>query len=672
MADEKQEGAGPFVALRERYRVFPATPLPDLDTPTAQAFMAEDGLDEEKPLFALVVHPGVVVRMNALRALKGIEGNGVMALEDWGVIDWPPLRRKVVAILYARPLGGRVMADLASEIKRIEDFEVVAKVVAPAAAALAKLSGNGLSHRAIRPTNMFWTTQAKEKIVLGDCATGPPASGQPALLEPVESAMAHPTARGEGGIGEDLYALGASLAVLLVGRAANVGLADSEVIRAKILHGSYSVVVGEDRLPVPIVELLRGLLSDDARERWSRESLDQWINGRRLPPLGIKLEKRPARAFTFAGRDYQSVRELAMDFVAKWDEAMPVILDGKLELWLRRALDFKEKANAIAMTVQTTGYSVSEKRMANDVMLARVCMILDPTAPIRYKTLAFLPEGFGTMLAMTMSQGGDPKLLMEALMRDLVHQWAETREGYNPEVTVIETRLRQARNFYERASIGHGVERAVYDLCEAVPCLSTLVSDEYVLEMRDLLPALNASAKKADNKSWPVDRHIAAFITARTNFDVERQLNEIADPGVERSTLAMLNLLATIQWRLSQTGLYGLVSWVGGLMQPAINSYHSRVKRRELEREVPRIVRQGSLVDLSRLLDNPEERAKDQLGFEEARAEWLRTAQQIKDIEQGRDKTDEKVMTTSQQVAGFVSVCIAGITVVIVAISRLF
>ena len=97
-----------------------------------------------------------------------------MTLVDYGVVDWPPARRKVMAAIYERPLGGRVMADISGEIKRVEDNELIKKVIIPVAAALREMGRHNLTHRAIRPTNIFWATPERESVVLGDCATAPP------------------------------------------------------------------------------------------------------------------------------------------------------------------------------------------------------------------------------------------------------------------------------------------------------------------------------------------------------------------------------------------------------------------------------------------------------------------------------------------------------------------
>ena len=674
MANEQQKGQGTAVVLRDRYAIYPESPLPEFNTVTAQAFLAEDRREgnQGKPLFALVVKAGVPLRMNALRVLKGLETPGLMAMQEWGAMDWPPAERKLMVVVYTRPTGGRVMSDLNAEFKRVEESEVLRKVVAPITESLKLIAIHRLTHRGIRPTNMFWASPDRDRIVLGDCATAPPAFEQGAPFETPEMAMTHPAGRGEGHYTDDFYALGASLVMLLHGRNTATNHSDEEVIRAKIERGSYSALVTETRLSIQIIELLRGLLCDDPEERWTADALEQWLGGRRMMPMQAKIEKHAGRAFAFAGKEYVSPRLLASALAKNWEAAMPVVMEGQLELWLRRSLEDKDRANAVAAAVQLTGYTASDKRSANDTTLARVCLILDHLAPVRYKSVSAMPDGIGFLFAMAMAEGGDLRVLVEMLVREVPHVWHDARPGYHPDIATSDGKLRRQKTYLDRATIGNGVERVLYELNEGVPCMSPFTADEFVLDLRDLLPALNNVAKKVDGKAWPVDRHVAAFVITRANFEVERLISDVADPSIERSTLAMLALLALVQWRLGQMGLFGLASWVGGLMQPAINSYHNRQKRRELEREIPKLVRTGSLIELARLLDNPDEKARDAEGFHFARAEWLDAATQIADLSSGKSQRDGRVAAMAQQVAALISVSIALVTLVAQAVARLF
>ncbi len=113
------------------------------------------------------------------------------------------------------------------------------------------------------------------------------------------------------------------------------------------------------------------------------------------------------------------------------------------------------------------------------------------------------------------------------------------------------------------------------------------------------------------------------------------------DARPDRATTGMLSVLAIVQWRLGPDAVYGLASWVGGLMGPIINSYENRQKRKEIEKEIPKLVRKGNLPELYNYLDNPEERQRDAEGFAWAKAEFAAAEKQIYELQHGQVDRDE-------------------------------
>lgn len=670
--EEAPKSSGGAPVLQGRYTVYPNKPLPELNTPTAHAFLAEDRRDPKRPLFALICRPNLPPRTNVMRSLKGVQTPGLLQLVEWGAALWPPAGRHCMMVVYDRPTGGRVMTTLNAEIRRYEDWEVSKKLVAPLTAAVKELAARGVTHRAIRPTNMFYMTGDRDSIVLGDCVTAPPGFDQPAMFETIESGMAQFAGRGSGTYGNDLYSLGVSLVLLLLGHNPVAAQDDEAILRSKVANGSYSALVADERLPLSSIELLRGLLCDDPDERWTTESLELWLSGRRLSPIQAKLPKRAQRGFPFNGREYNTARDIGMAFTRHWDEAIPVVLEGKLELWLRRALEDKDRAEGVAAAVRNVTGSLNDRRVAADVMLAKVCMVLDPTAPIRYKGLHVMPDGFGPALAWMVAEQRDLKLLIECLAREVPKLWLSEREKYSPENTILEQNFRELRDFLKSTAIGAGIERCLYVLNETLPNQSPLVSEDYVVEIREVLPALDRAAKRSDHRSWPCDRHIVAYLACHLNYDITKQLQALNDPDPAMSTLGMLNLFAILQWRLGPPELFGLTSWVGGLLGPVINSYHSRERRRAVEREIPHLVRQGSLLELYRFVDAPEERQKDATGFAWAQAEWAAAEQEVADLESAKTTRDETAVRIGKQTAATTSVVIGLFTMTILTIMELW
>ena len=674
MPNDKDKGSGAVVTLRERFLIFPGNPIPELSTPNAKAFVAEDRRERDKEVFALIVKPGFTPRIPILRLLKGVDNPGLLPLIEWGATDWPPAGRKVMAMIYAKPLGGCVWDPKSgSTLKRIDDAEITKKVIGPAVAALKFLKSQNLTHRAIRPTNMFWASSERDRVVFGDAASCPPAYEQPLALEPIESALSMPAGRGDGTNANDVYSFGASLASLIQNRDFSNVQNEELMIRHKMVMGSYSALAGEARMPLPLVEILRGTLCDDAQERWDTEAMDLWQSGRRLTPLVPRIEKRAVRSFNISGKEYMTARELAMGIYNAWETALPQIGDGKLETWLTRAMDNKDKGTAVSIVLAGDPTAV-DRRIAADISLAKVCMLLDSMAPIRYKTLSVMIDGFRWLLPMTMASGGDVRTVAESLMRELPKAWFATRESYNPDNSVLDAGFRTQKGYLDRGLIGNGIERVLYEMNDSVPCLSPMLAEDYVLELRDLLPALNAYAKRKGETSPgnAVDRHIAAFVAARANFEVERIIADLAVPNEARKIMAMINLLAMIQWRVGVSGMNSLTMWLAHMAKPAINAFHNREKRRQLEEELPKVGREGNIVELSRLLDSAEERGADIRLFEEAKAQWLEAYRQVVDIEEGHEDLRDTATRTGQQIASLVSITLGFIAITVSLLEMVF
>ena len=664
--------SGPPGMLRDRYVVVATQPLPEYSTSLSDAYVAEDKKEPNRKLFGLVCKPGVPPRLGVMRALKGVSYLGVMQLVEWGPMNWPAAGRQCMTLIYERPQGQRLMRNLKDEIPKFQDHEISRRVVEPMVAVLKDLSARGASLRGIRPTNLFFMDERGDRIALGDCSSVPAALDQPAVFEPIESAMCSNLARGAGSSADDMYSLGATLAVLMIGRLPTSHMDDETILRNKLEYGSYGTIVGENRLPLAIVELLRGLLCDDEKIRWTPELLELWVQGRRMTPIQAKQEKRAARAFPFQGREYLTGRELAAAFARHWDAALAIVLEGKLELWLRRAVEDKEKAEAVADQVRMAMTATTEKAAAEQIMLTRVLMMLDPLAPIRYRGFGAMPDGIGVALAVQVAKQADTKLLIEMIRRDVPKNYYEV-QGAERDDPLIENNFREIRNLMSQTGLGFGLERALYELNDALPCQSPLVGESYVTDIKEMMMGLNIyGAAKGDAKQWPCDRHIAAFIGARARSDVDRNLAAINDQDKAKALMALLNMLAVFQYRLGPESLPGLASWVAKLATTLVESYNSREKRKEFETVLPKLAKRGSVVEIFQLLDDPNSKEKDVNDFAWAQAQYMAAEEAVKRIE----SQEEDVMSGSdrvgKQVAAVTGIMVGMLTITICIILKVW
>ncbi|CCG08499.1 hypothetical protein [Pararhodospirillum photometricum] len=662
--------SGPVV-LRERFEIDPSKPLAALDMPNARAFACSDRRNPQRPVYALIVDGPLPPRVGVMRTLRGVSATGLLPLMEWGVVDWPALDGRVMAVVYERPMGGRVMRDMGEVFQPVPDQHFIKLVLKPLVAALGELRLHSVVHRAIRPTNLYWMDREQTRIALGDCATSPPGYDQPMICETIEGGMANPEGRGAGYYPADMYALGATLVTLSVGHNTRSDLTDDEILTSKISNGSYASVVGEERVPLAVIELARGLLVDDPAQRWTLDAIDLWLNGRRTMPLQTKQDKRSQRPFSFRGDEYFTCRSLAHALARDWEAGAVPIMENKVETWLRRGLEMTELADSVSNIVRASNATAKEAGPIRDLAMAAVLTLMDPVAPVRCNKIRMHMEALGTALACTLALRGDVRPYVDMIMRDFAKTWVAAQDDFQLDYTRFDGEFRDLRSYLVQTSKGGGVERCLYELNEALACRSALLLDQCVVEIKDLLPALERAAVKADRKQWPADRHITAYIAARYPRDTMAQIHSYNDPDPRKAALGGLSLLAVLQWKLGPESLPSLTEWIAGLMAPVLEGYHSRERRKRLEKEMPKVVRKGSLVELYHLLDNPEERQADFDGFAVARRQYAQAAQQVAALESGNYRVSEKSEKLGQQTAATVSVAIAALSIIIVTIISL-
>ncbi|MBT3358111.1 MAG: hypothetical protein HN403_00615 [Rhodospirillales bacterium] len=657
------------VLMLDRFQIYPSRPLPELSTPSASAFAAEDRRDIGRRLCAYVCTPGLPSRIGAAALLRGGRVRNLMALVEFGTVDWPPIGQRSMVMIYERPLGGK-LTDSESAATRGQDVQQ--RVIEPLANALQEMADHRMPHRAIRPDNIFFLDEEKQTVVLGECLTSPPGFDQPLVFETIKNGLADPAGRDEGDLTDDMYAFGVTLVFYLLGENPVANYSDDQLIYAKAEQGTYATLCSGGRIPLTMLELLRGLLSDDPAERWGVHELALWIDGRRMTPIQKRAATRPETRFSFAGHDHITTRTLAHAFSRNVSDAARVLKERQLDPWLRRSLVMKELADAVAGLADSAYSEEGNARGVDELLVSRVCMLLDPEAPIRYLGYAFHPDSFGTSLAVELLRQNTTRVGEDILERNIVGLWFEVRNTIGSMNPAQERNYQNLQDFLLNKNPGYGIERCLYDLNPGFPCQSPFIVKDFVSDVDSLLAALDEAANRVDTKAPPMDRHIAAFIAAHFEHDVEKHLRALGDADDAKSITGMLSLLSAVQWRMGPDALFGLSSWVGGLLGPAINSYHSRTVRGDIEREIPRLVRQGSLPGLFDLIDNAEQRHQDRLGYDAAINEFVLAENEIQEIESSDSARSESAERIGQQSSAMTSVVITLIFITIVFLNEVW
>lgn len=661
--DGAPKASGPPVTLRGRYQVFPGQPLPDLSTPSADAYHVADLKEQNRSLFALICQPTIPVRANVMSALRGNILRGVMPLVEWDSFFWPPLNRHTMVVIYERPRGGRV-SDEFKEGNMVSEYELAGRIMKPLVSALQELNSVGVTHRSIRPSNMFFMDEAKQDLVLGDCVCTPPAFDQPRVYEQADRSLADRGGRGPGESKDDIYAMGVSLLYLLIGKDPASHMSEGQMLDGKMELGTYTTLTNKARVPLHLLEPLRGMLSDTITERWGIEELDLWVNGRQMSPTQRKPSKKAESPLRFNKYEHICGGTIARQILAQPVEGAKLVKSGDLENWVRRGLS-PDLADAIRTAIDVASVNAGKPMGSDDYLLSKIAMLLHPAGPIRYKGVAYMPDGFGSALAVEYLSKGSAQIHAETVAVDLFAAWKSAQPEYGPDLSALERNFGQLKAILANNNIGYGIERCLYEMNPFVPCLSPLIAGDYVARVEELLPALEKIAGNADPRSKPMDRHIAAFTAARFRQDVEPHLAALGSEDEAKSVIGMLSLLAAVQWRQNLRDLKGLAAWFGALLGPVIGSYHSKTTRRALEKDIPTVIRKGDLAELFGIVDNQARRQEDAEGYALARLKFNKAEAEIAEIESSDVSESASAIRMGQQTAAMVSVLLTMVAVVV-------
>ncbi|NQV55475.1 MAG: hypothetical protein HQ503_06420 [Rhodospirillales bacterium] len=247
-ADPSQVLPTSVVLLNDRYEIFPSKPLPELDSPSASAFEAQDKQQEHGAIFALICLPDIPVRLNEIEQVSGETIAGIIKLLSAGSEEWPILGRWCQILIYERPLGGRVFTALENEPADFKKIDIVRAVSNQVISSILNLTMQGISHRAIRADNIFYKNDSRTEIILGDYLSAPAGFDQPLAYETIERGMALEGGRGMGNSSDDLYAFGVTLAFIVQPVSPIMGKTREQMIMSKIIHTSYQALVGRNIL----------------------------------------------------------------------------------------------------------------------------------------------------------------------------------------------------------------------------------------------------------------------------------------------------------------------------------------------------------------------------------------------------------------------------------------
>lgn len=622
-SDSSQAGAQNFagggtISLGHDVEIYAGRPLPDYASPSTQAFEAKDRRHPGDQI-AIVCPRENIPRVTSLGSYRNLKNPHLVRLVESGVVDWKTDGRQRFVLVFDKPAGKRMQTSWDTQPYHFSEDRIVAAFIQPMLSVLTDLKNADMVHGAINTQNIYiGGGQGTETVMLGECLSSAPSTRQHAFFESIERGMAHPHARGQGTIKDDLYALGMCVALMVRGDNMLAGKTERAIVEGKVENGSYGIVIGRERMPNGIAEFLRGVLSDDDGQRWGLEDALRWIEGRRSSPKQPLATVHAARPFIFRDHKYWDLRSISYAFSLHPADAMAAIDKDQFDLWIKRNFEDKDLDSRLAKIWER------EKNANSEKLLTSIAMNLDPVGPVRYKGIAAFPTGFGNALGSAMAAGDDIQYYAEMVQQQMFTAWVQLRFDAIPDASNIITTYEKCRTFLTQKMAGYGIERVLYILSKECPCMSPLLKDYFVLGPSSLLSALEKISNSPNRSDNVFDRHIIAFISVREPKMIDPHLGQVVSNERGNQVVGILRTLAAIQRRFSMPAMPGLSKWMVSLITPAVNRFNDRELRAEVTKQLAKAEASGNLQSILDLVDDPRLVQDDQVRFQMARREYAR------------------------------------------------
>ncbi len=627
--------------LRGRIEIDLGARLREFEAGDARVFATLDQGDVNRPMMAYVCRCGVTVRNKPLGALKGKTHKNLLSVVTDGLIPVQGSDELRFAVVLEKPEGVSIAAAIVDRGKPFDERRVGQEFLPQFVAALRELEAAGVTHRAIRPDNVFFADAKGEVLVLGEFITSPAGSCQPQAFEPIESAQAMPDGRGIGTILHDTYALGVTLLSMLSGSIPGEGQDPDALMEERLTQSSFTALAGSFKAAATTLDLLRGLMCDDVSERWGLDEIEAWMRGRRFATKRAVLSTRAIRSFTFESRDHTYDLALAAAFARHPKEAAKAIASEEFLDWLRVGLQRPRLAETLTEMLETQ----PQGKRDGPILPGKIdpvtvgTIILDPMGPLRRDEVSIAIDGFGPVLAAAFVKK-DQNLktsVMKLLASEAPKEWIKRRRDVDSDLSTSTGIFSRLLVVGSSKALGFGPERCLYELNAGYPCLSTFVAKYWVSELPRLLTALDDAAATADKSTDLLDRHIAAFIGTYLQ-QTDKILMQFSKTANQDKAMLALEIFAMLQARLYMPNMKNLTRWLGAQLEPFVASFHSRTRRDYANARIAVAQGKGDITLLLELVNSLRNDSSDAAQFGVAKAKFAENQVEIAELAAGSKK----------------------------------
>lgn len=617
-------------AFGDRYRVKTDKPLPEFSTRGGDAFDVVDNSKSSADYYALVHHPTVAVRSDVYNALRSKPVANLVCPTDRGLVNLEVGGKRIQRLvsIFPKPTGGALMSETGAIHPRLNANIMRQSVALSLLKAITALHKKGIVHRSIMPTNIYFANTKSDEVVLGECYSMPTAYHQPFAMDALDLAMADPVARGSGDAPSDYYQMGATIQALYLAELTWRGKDRNAMLMARVNQGSYGALSGGREIPGALGTLSAGLMADVVEERWGAEEVLDWFEGVGKPKRLSMRAWSMNRPTHFKGVAVVDRRLLADAFAQDPKEAAAFLKSVEFRQWVEASLrgeDLNDRLESV-IGVKPDG-GLGGMRPEDYKMVARVCMFLHPSGPIRFKGYSFFLDGIPSMVADGFAR--DDRELLSAVVELLDQRFLSAlieiaaRSGVELDAQV--GGLRKVMNVASAKQIGKGTERILYEINPMLPCVSLRFQNVWIGSIVQLMRALERIAGSGSIKNILLDRHIAAFC-ATHGADLEREFATLtaAQHNPAKFNSLTLDFFGQLQRQAKLEALPNLTAKLVEGLAPAVKQLKNKKRRERIQALLEKHQKSGDIAKLMTDINMVRAQAEDAREFGRARTLIMR------------------------------------------------
>lgn len=630
--------------------------ITSLSTPNAKAFEIKG----KSNYFCLICNKSYMPRYSILKNLQNFKGNLLLTPIDMVSVNVPydNDNSKKVGFIFKKPNIGKLALNNQISFKDIKSIVIPSFI-----ATMSELEALGISHRAIRTDNVFFSLEDK-KFIFGECISAPPGMNNPAVFEEVDRQLCNPFLRGNGNTASDCYSFGVLLVAMLNGSVPHINTSYFDLANMKSEKGSFVTLMMFNALSnYAGKEILQGLLHDDPKIRWGIDDVREWLQGfSKIKNFVHRSNKTtPLKIFN---QKIVSVKQFIIFVIKNWKKCEEGIEVKKIKDWVNKNFSDKIFSEKINLLFHTAGHLVTSKNGLNGFMLSSICCYINAGGPIIWNNLVFMPDAINYLIIYCLFEVNFQKDLKEIARIKLL--------SYLTNNVFDIKNLKNTVEIFEQELISNvsGLEYCLYEFNESLPCMSPLLRNSVVFNPENLLAALEENSEFL-NRLELIDSHIVTFVYKVLKND--KTFSTYGINNISTDINQQLKILISIE-EISKIKTHpNLTMKILDICSDFIDEYKNKNTRKELKAmlDAPS-TKKLTFKAIYDLINNISLLNKDRKDFQNAKKKYKMLDQQIKKIELYYLKNNLVSRYFADKVAVFVCSFLASMIIFFIIKNQLF